>query len=248
MNAISYRGLLAAAEFADRLGKRQHAVRWRTQAHALGESWERQFLHGAPDATVSPVSVPSSVGASSSRNQLGQALPTYRPPADNRGPAGELARSHQALRSGQPKAVWATLRQLWNHQASPGLYTWDAPRPTTEDVADGWQYARGWHNESVISPDYETAALLLQLQQDMLAYVDEEAAEPTVVIGAGVIPAWLSQPMAVSGLALPGGSIDWQWDGHTMRVTLHGPSRVIQLGTAFPAGTELTVVRESPTS
>ena len=40
----------------------------------------------------------------------------------------------------------------------------------------------------VISPDYETAALLLQLQQDMLAYVDEEAAEPTVVIGAGVTP------------------------------------------------------------
>ena len=35
--------------------------------------------------------------------------------------------------------------------------------------------ARGWHNESVISPDYETAALLLQLQQDMLAYVDDEA-------------------------------------------------------------------------
>lgn len=54
--------------------------------------------------------------------------------------------------------------------------------------------------------------------------------------------------MAVSGLALPGGSIDWQWDGHTMRVTLRGPSRLIQLGTAFPAGTELTVLRESPTS
>ena len=28
-----------------------------------------------------------------------------------------------------------------------------------------------------------------------------------------------------------------------MRVTLRGPSRVIQLGTAFPAGTELTVVQ-----
>ena len=58
----------------------------------------------------------------------------------------------------------------------------------------------------------------------------------------------LFQPIAVSGLALPGGSIDWQWDGHTMRVTLRGPSCVIQLGAAFPAGTELTVLRESPTS
>ena len=115
-------------------------------------------------------------------------------------------------------------------------------------MADGWQYARGWHNESVISPDYETAALLLQLQQDMLAYVDEEAAAPTVVIGAGVIPAWRSEPMAVSGLALPGGSIDWQWDGHTMQVTLRGPSRRIQLGPAFPADSPVTVVHESQTS
>lgn len=248
VNAISYRGLLAAADFADRLGKHQHAARWRTQAYALGESWERKFPHGSPETTGSPGPTQSSVSAESYRHQLGHSLPTYRPPAANLGTAGELARSHQALRSGQPKAVWATLRQLWTHQASPGLYTWDAPRPTTEEVADGWQYARGWHNESVISPDYETAALLLQLQQDMLAYVDEEAAEPTVVIGAGIIPAWLSQPMAVSGLALPGGSIDWQWDGHRMRVTLRGPSRLIQLGAAFPAGTELTVVRESLTS
>ena len=33
-----------------------------------------------------------------------------------------------------------------------------------------------------------------------------------------------------------------------MRVTLRGPSRLIHLGAAFPAGTELTVVRESLTS
>ena len=162
--------------------------------------------------------------------------------------AGELARTHLALRSGRPEAVWATLRHLWNHQASPGLYTWDAPRPTTGDISDGWQYARGWHNESVISPDYEIAALLLQLQQDMLAYVDDAAAAPTVVVGAGIIPAWLSQPMAVAGLALPGGSIDWQWDGHTMRVTLRGPSRLIHLGAAFPTGTAVAVVHESQPS
>ncbi len=247
VNAISYGGLLAAADFADRLGKRRHAIRWRTEAQALRKSWERQVLPGAPDATVSPASESTVVRPASTRSQLGRPLPTYRPPADNRGPAGELARSHLALRSGQPQAVWATLRQLWNHQASPGLYTWDAPRPTTDDLADGWQFARGWHNESVISPDYETAALLLQLQQDMLAYVDEKAAEPTVVIGAGVIPAWLSQPMAVSGLALPGGSIDWQWSGHAMRVTLRGPSRLIRLGAAFPSGTEIIVVQDSPT-
>ena len=248
VNAISHRGLLAAADFADRLGKRQHAVRWRTRAQALRESWERQMLPGAPEAAASPASISSVTPTPSGLDQLEQPVPTYRSPADDRGPAGQLTRSHQALRSGQPQAVWATLLHLWDHQASPGLYTWDAPRPTAEDVVDGWQFVRGWHNESVVSPDYETAALLLQLQQDMLAYVDEAAAEPTVVIGAGVIPSWLSQPMAVSGLALPGGSVDWQWNGQAMRVTLRGPSRPIRLGAAFPSGTELTIVQGSPTS
>lgn len=104
--------------------------------------------------------------------------------------------------------------------------------------------ARGWHNETAVSPDYETAALLLLLQQDMLAYLDGGAVESTVVVGAGITPAWLSQPMAVSNLALPGGSITWQWDGRKMRVTLRGPARKIQLGSAFPPGTELSVVQK----
>jgi len=86
--------------------------------------------------------------------------------------------------------------------------------------------------------------LLLLLQQDMLAYLDEAAAEPTVVLGAGITQAWLPQPMAVSNLALPGGSITWQWDGQKMRVTLRGPVRKIQLGSAFPPGTELAVVQK----
>ena len=50
--------------------------------------------------------------------------------------------------------------------------------------------------------------------------------------------------MAVSNLALPGGSITWQWDGQKMRVTLRGPVRKIQLGSAFPPGTELAVVQK----
>jgi len=244
VNAVSYRGLLAAAEFAERLGKRQPAARWRQHARELEESWQRQFPNGSPDSVTIPVSLRSLAGSASRRHPLGQPITTYRPPAVSPTAATQLTQAHRALRFGRPEAVWTVLHQLWSHQASPGLYTWDAPRPTQDEVADGWQYARGWHNETAVSPDYETAALLLLLQQDMLAYLDEAAAEPTVVVGAGIIPAWLSQPMAVSSLALPGGSITWQWDGQKMRVTLRGPSRKIQLGSAFPPGTELSVVQK----
>jgi hypothetical protein len=245
VNAVSYRGLLAAADFAERLGKRQQAARWRQHARGLEASWQRQFPTGSPDSVTYPVSLRALAGSATRRTQLGQPMTTYRPPAVSPTAATQLTQAHRALRLGRPEAVWATLHQLWSHQASPGLYTWDAPRPTQDEVADGWQYARGWHNETAVSPDYETAALLLLLQQDMLAYLDEAAAEPTVVLGAGITPAWLSQPMAVSNLALPGGSITWQWDGQKMRVTLRGPARKIQLGSAFPPGTELAVVQKS---
>lgn len=247
VNAVSYRGLVAAAEFAEQLGKRQQATRWRTQAQGLLESWQRQPSNQIVEGRSSPVSLRALAAPSSRRHQLKQPLTTYRPTSDQATSAGQLSYAHQALRQGKPEAVWTVLHRLWAEQASPGLYTWDAALPGRDEVADGWQYARGWHNELAVTPDYETAALLLLLHQDMLAYPDDQAAEPTVVVGAGITTAWLSQPMAVSNLALPGGSITWQWDGHAMRVTLRGPARAVRLGAAFPADTPLTVTRKPAT-
>jgi hypothetical protein len=244
VNAVSYRGLIGASELAERLGKHRQAADWRNDAHALRERWQRQFLHDTPDSTLSPVALQSSTAAAFHQRPLEQPLSTYRPASGTLTAASELAGAHRALRLGRPDAVWTTLQQIWNQQASPGLYTWDAPRPATDDMADGWRYVRGWHNNAAVSPDYETAALLLLLQQDMLAYVDKAATEPTVVIGAGVTSAWLSHPMAVSALALPGGSIDWQWDGRTMRVTLRGAPWTIQLGSAFPDDTDISIAHE----
>ncbi len=245
VNAVSYRGLLAAAEFAERLGKHRNATGWRNHAHTLRDNWQRRNRNGASDAKISTVSLGPSASITSNREQLGQALTVYRPSPDTATVATQLSDAHLALRQGRPDAVWAALHRLWTQQASPGLYTWDMPRPATTDVADGWQYVRGWRNQSVVSPDYETAALLLLLQQDMLAYVDDGAAEPTVVIGAGVPQAWISHSMTVSNLALPGGSIDWRWDGHAMRVTLRGPSRKIQLGASFPDDTDMSVTHDN---
>ena len=244
VNAVSYRGLLAAAEFAERLGKRHYAARWRTEAQSLQESWMRQFPDGTQDGGASPTGLRSLVGSALRKHQLGQPMVTYRPTEERGTVTGQLAQAHQALRSGRPEVVWSTLHHAWSRQASPGLYTWDSARSITDELADGWQYARGWHNELAVTPDYETAALLLLLQQDMLAYVDETAAVPSVVIGAGITSAWLAQPMAVSNLAIPGGTITWQWDGHVMRVTLRGPSRHIRLGPAFPAGTEVKLTHK----
>lgn len=244
VNAVSYRGLVAASELAARLGKRREAARWRTQAEALQESWRHRTFNSLPGTVAFPVSLLPSIDLLSLSRSLEQPLSMYSPTPHDHRAATTMTQAHRLLRSGRPDELWAVLEQVWNQQASPGLYTWDAPRPTTTDVADGWRYLRGWHNQAVVSPDYETAALLLLLQQDMLAYVDETTDGLSLVIGAGIPKAWLAQPMAVSGLAVPGGAIDWAWDGHRMRVTLYGPSRTIRLGAAFPAGTELSITAQ----
>ena len=63
VNAVSYRGLLAAAEFAERFGKRHYAARWRTEAQSLQESWMRQFPDGTQDGGASPTGLRSLVGS-----------------------------------------------------------------------------------------------------------------------------------------------------------------------------------------
>ena len=233
VNAASYRGLIAAAEFASRLGKRRDAARWRNQANGLSASWHRRpsdNLHRPVATAVQRQSSPDHLPD----NSLAQPLPTYSPTPEDQRTATTLTHAHRLLRSGQSDELWRVLDRLWNRQASPGLYTWNTPRPISMDIADGWQYIRGWHNKMVVSPDYETAALLLLLQQDMLAYVDDQTASPVLVIGAGIPKPWVTQPLAVSGVAIPGGSIDWRWDGQRMRVTFHGRSQRIRLGAAFP--------------
>ena len=244
VNAVSYRGLLAGAEFAERLGKHRQAAAWKDQARILLETWQRRNVNGHAHLDESPMQQAAFSVSSSPRNLLAQPMTTYSPSPNNLTIAGELIRAHRLLRQGRPEEVWRTLHHVWENQASPGLYTWATARTATDDVADGWQYARGWHDRTTVSPDYETAALLLLLQQDMLAYLDTEAANSPVVIGAGIPPNWISQSFSVSTLLLPGGSIAWKWDGHVMHVTLKGPNRKIELGPAFPPGTTLTITHE----
>ncbi len=244
VNAVSYRGLVAAAEFADRLGKHRQAAAWNDEARTLLETWLRVNVNRPAHFDESSIRHASFTVPTPQRNPLSQPMTTYRPAPDHLTIAGALTRAHRLLRLGRPEEVWDTLHHVWGHQASPGLFTWETTRATTDDVADGWQYVRGWRDRTTVSPDYETAALLLLLQQDMLAYLDTEVAESPVVIGAGIPSNWLSQPLAVSNLLLPGGSITWTWDGHGMHVTLKGPIRNIRLGSAFPPGTRVSITHE----
>jgi len=96
-------------------------------------------------------------------------------------------------------------------------------------------------NPPNVTPHYWTAAEMLSLQLDMLAYTDLSAKQPTVVIGAGIPSNWLNQPMSVRGLPMPFGKLDWNWDGQQMQVTISGKPVNVQLGSSFSKGTPLKV-------
>ena len=250
VNAVSYRGLMDAASLAERMNQPADALRWRDAAKKLQQAWEKalQTKEADNDRTYISALWQTSVGVNQ-KDAIVQGLEKrWQKLRDAQGGFRstplwtyfDVAESHQWLFVNQPERLWTTLRWFWNNQASPGLYTWWEGHGE-ENSFKRWQKVRGWVKPQHVTPHYWTAAEMLLLQLDMLAYSDLDANQPTVVIGAGIPQNWLNQPMSVGGLPMPNGKLDWQWDGKQMRVKITGDKVNIRLGSVFPTGTPLQV-------
>lgn len=250
VNAVSYRGLLDAATLAERVNQPADAKRWRAKAQELQRSWEKAFKppESENDRTYISSLWPTWVAASHTDTLL-QGLQTRW--TKLRDPQGEfrknplwtyfdIAEAHQWLFLNQSDRVWTTLRWFWEHQASPGLYTW-WEGDGEENTFEHWERVRGWVNPPHVTPHYWTAAEMLLLQLDMLGYTDKAASEPTVVIGAGIPGAWLDKPLRVRGLSIQNGQVDWSWDGKQVYVKIYGTRVKVKLGSTFPTLTPVNV-------
>ncbi len=252
VNAVSYRGLIDAAALADKVNQPADAKRWRTKAANLKQAWEKAFIppEAENDRTYISSLWPTWVAASRT-DALSQGL--QRRWTKLRNAQGgfrstplwtyfDIAEAHQWLFLNQPERVWATLRWFWEHQASPGLYTWWEGNGE-ENSFHRWEHVRGWVNPPYVTPHYWTAAEMLLLQLDMLAYIDQAVSKPTVVLAAGIPVEWLDKPMSVRGLPILNGEVDWSWDGKQMRVKLRNKSSSIdvKLGKVFHSSTPLSI-------
>ena len=253
VNAVSYRGLLDAASLADRVNQPAAAKLWRAKAVQLQKAWRKAFK---PPESDNPRTYISSLWptwvATSDQDVLFQGLQArWTKLRDAQGEFRspplwtyfDVAEAHQWLFLDQPDRVWKTLRWFWKHQASPGLYTWWEGKGE-ENTSHRWEYIRGWVNPPYVTPHYWTAAEILLLQLDMLAYIDQALSKPTVVIGAGIPVAWLERPMKVQGLPILNGQVDWIWDDKQMRIKFRNmrSSKVdVRLGAAFPSNTPLYI-------
>lgn len=250
VNAVSYRGLLSAAALAERQGHREEAARWRTRAAELQKAWARSFKppESENDRTYTSGLWPTWV-ASPVRDTFRQGLEgrwgkVRAPDVEFRKRPlwtyFEIADAHQWLFLGQPDRAWQTLRWFWNNQASPGVYTWWEGKGE-ENNFGLWEKVRGWVNPPHVTPHYWTAAEMLLLQIDMLAYVDESADEPTLVVGSGIPAEWLSKPMSVRGISTRLGMVDWTWDHASLQVTVRGEQCAVRPGPGFPLSTPVKV-------
>jgi hypothetical protein len=249
VNAVSYRGLLCAAELASRLGKSKEARLWRSRAAELRSTWmkglasaesknERTYICGLyPTWVVSDrADYESKLAARRTASHDQRDVVTNAPLWTY----FTVAEAHQWLMLGHPEKTWNDLRWFWEHQASPGLYTWWEGEGE-ENTSRRWEGARGWLNPPHITPHYWTAAEMLLLQLDMLAYLDDSGSEPILVVGGGVPKEWLDRSMSVNGLSTRLGRVDWEWHKGRMTVWLNGAKCGVKLGPAFKPETPVKV-------
>ena len=251
VNAISYRGLEEAARLADRLHHVEEARRWSLSAEAIRKAWEAKFSPPLSDNDRTFISAlwPSWVATAKRRDLELFADQRWQARHDERGAYRtpplwtyfELAETHQWLFLDRPDRTWATLNWFWEHQSSPGLYTWW--EGTGEENSFGrWTRVRGWVTPPHVTPHYWTAAEMALLQMDMLGYLDEHDREPVLVIGSGIPQQWIGREMDVRKLRVGNVLLDWRWNGQSMTAVIHGERRVkIKLGTNFPKTADVKV-------
>jgi len=251
--AMSYRGLRQAARLAATLGREADLKQAPEMAEGLRHAYRRSFADPElanertfmsalwPTWIVEPGFEPLRAGL---RARWEKVHGAGRYPQRPLWTYFTVAEAHQWLFLGQPDITWKTLDYFRANQSSPGLYTWWEGQGE-ENTFNLWPQIRGWVAPPHVTPHYWTAAEMLLLQIDMLAYVDEAAAEPVLVVGGGVPPGWVGRPMRVRGLPTSLGLVDWSSEGRTLRVTLRGRKCAVRPGPAFGPEVKVEVVQGS---
>ena len=247
---IAVLGLERAAELGTLVGAVEDARRLRARARRLQADWLAASRSPGPHDLDDLSAAVRAAGLAGSAEALDSLVPTVERHRASRSDSLDghadpgshsfaIAGAHGWLLRGNPGSSWQTLLWFWDHQESPGLYTW-ARSDREADTYGWWDYVRCWVDPHEVTPDYEIAAQILLLQLDMLAVL-KRSPEPTLVVGAGVPAAWIDSSFAVRDLQVAGRSIDWCWDGTRMEVSLRGAPLPVQLGAGFPRSATATL-------
>lgn len=242
VNAVSWRGLVEAAEIADRLGETDDAARWRAAADELRAAWRQRFYFEgfSNERTAASLLWPTWIGGGDIDLIRRQLTAPPKLPAAPPWTYFDVARAHQHLLLDQPDAAWSQIETLMARSPLAGIgILWEGEAAHGPEFATTkWDRFRIGNGPAPVTPHYWSAAELLTFAVDSLAYA-EEIEVPTIVIGSGILEAWLDEPLSARGVITTLGRVDWKWDGTRVTVALEDPSIPLRLGPAFPAGTKI---------
>jgi len=248
INAVSFQGLTCAAKLAKRLGQANDAKHWSETAEKIQSAWQEAFVPPQSDNQRTYISAlwPTWIAADMREKLQNNLVHRWNKVHEQGGSYKEnplwtyfnIAEAHQWLFLGDQRRVWDTLYWFWDHQSSPGLYTW-WEGDGEENSFGIWANIRGSVNPTNVTPHYWTAAEMALLQMDMMCYIDKSNPEEILVIGSGVPDEWMQQKMTVIGLRLGESKLDWDWDGNKIKVTVHGKKLPVKLGGRFPSNTQI---------
>ncbi len=229
ITAISYRGLIQASRLAAKLGKPDVADQCTEKAAKLKSAWMKEFGQSKYEnernymVSIWPTWITSKDNPFFVEKLTNEQEDTWENGVPKERPLWtyfKMAEAHQWLFCDKPEYTWQTLYYFWNNQCSPGLYTfWEGNGE--ENSFHGWDQYRGWLKPKYVTPHYWTASELLLLQIDMLAYFDESGNQPELVIGAGILPAWLGKKMSLENYRTKYGTISWFYNQNTLKVIIH---------------------------
>jgi len=258
VNAINYLGLRRATRFAHRADDAERARTWQERADDLQAAWVRalQSTERENERTAISGLWPSFIAAPEKAAYRKLLLQRDRLRLESPGKLKwpnewsyfDVAEMHQWLELGDTERVWKGLTGYFARQSSPGLYTWG--EGTGEENTYGlWTNLRGWARPREVTPHYWTAAEMLLLQLEMLAYSSDSAAQRWV-LGGGVLTEWLREPLLVRHVGTARGTASWDWDprSKTVNAMIVGEKAPVGLGPAFPADTRLHVSFAAPAS
>ena len=251
VNAVAYRGLVNAATLARRTGHGPEADAWLREAAELRAAWNKAFASGQHGNERNYICALYPTFVATDPKSFDVALTKYL--AGTHDASGDIkgtplwtyfnvAHAHQWLVLGQPENMWKDLRWFMSHQASPGLFTWWEGSSEENNFGRWETMVRGWTKPPHVTPHYWTAAEMLLLQLDALAFVDETI-DPVLVIGAGIPESWLEKPLSVEGVGTRFGKVDWEWRQGKLTVAQHGFKMAVKAGSSFPADTAIRIKR-----
>ncbi len=254
VNAVSFLGLKSAANMAERLGKKEVVENLMQTSASLRKAWHAALDNPAytnNSRTFISGLWPDQIAANDKSKYRKLLEARWNKRVDSQGEYlgpkplwtyFEVAEGHQWLFLNDMTKVWTRLHWFWAHQDSPGLFSWWEGEGG-ESSFELWEHTRGWATLPTVTPHYWTAAEILSLQLDMLVYTPENSLDSEIIIGAGVPKEWLSHPFGVKHMSIPGGTINWHWDGSRVVVQTSGrENAVIKLGPSFPPTTPIDII------